>query len=640
MQSLAASASTLAASPQTQVALEAFADGHRELLSREEATTGTDREALVADYRPRYIEPLSPLGIDIQARDVIPANRAGIYLQARYAVTGERPIDSASIDDAGDGSGWSEVHAVLHPVFRDIADRLGVLDLYLIEPEGGYVVHSVKKRPDLGTSLVAGPFSGSGLATAVEQAERTGEGSAVTSDLGYYLPALSTPVGFVASPVFTGERMVGFVVLMYDGAPLNDLLSAGGEWDAAGFPPTGETLLFGRDGRVRTEPRSFVEDPEAHLRLAVETGLSDQEVSVARAAGTTVLLQSVPATTRNAAVAGDTSVTERPNLIGITALSTVSAVPIDGLDWFVLAEIQVDAAEESIDDFTELLIVGVAIIVTLLAFIAVAWASQLVRPIREIGEQLGGDSEDPIRVDVPARSPAEFHELAQTFESMADRIDEQQRLVAETRQERLELLGKMLPPTVAARVAAGQIQSVDDVPQATVAVLVVLGLGELVRADAPDASRQILNQLLADADELAERHQVDRVKVVGDAYFASCGHDRPLIDHAPRMLAFAIDAGEVVRELAADSSSLDVAVGIHSGPVLAGMTGGDRSVFDVWGETVTTAHYLARQAAQGQIVVSEATKTLLPDSVELRSDVSADGTRIWSVASKTVRSRR
>ena len=122
--------------------------------------------------------------------------------------------------------------------------------------------------------------------------------------------------------------------------------------------------------------------------------------------------------------------------------------------------------------------------------------------------------------------------------------------------------------------------------------------------------------------------------MVGDVYFAACGHDRPLIDHAPRAVAFAADAEDAIRAISAHSSADPAAaIGVHTGPLTVGMSGGTRLLYDIWGETVTAAHYLARQAPREAIVVSESTRTLLPDSVETTPMIEGDA---WVVMTTSV----
>lgn len=293
---------------------------------------------------------------------------------------------------------------------------------------------------------------------------------------------------------------------------------------------------------------------------------------------------------------------------------------------------------------------GVAIFIGILAFAAVYWANGIVRPVRQISDRLsdrralreGALVEAPTPLDVPDRSPMEFHRLAYSFESMAASLRAQRAGVAAARAERLGLLRRMLPPTVAQRIADGQVQALEEVPLVTVGVVVVEGMGALVQVGEAAASRELVDELLAEIDALADQHGIERVKVVGDAYFAACGHDRPFLDHAPRLVSFVSDARDAVREIATAAGhnvGLDITAGVHTGAVTVGMTGGTRLVYDVWGDTVTVAHEYARRADHGQILVTDATHALLPETIGGHpvDTPAADGTTIWSIEPATVK---
>jgi class 3 adenylate cyclase len=459
------------------------------------------------------------------------------------------------------------------------------------------------------------------------------------------------PVGAVASPVYQDDVFVGVLATMYDSAPLTAILTADGEWEDAGYPETSDTYLAGPDGTTRSDPRGFVEDPVAFLdAVQAAGGLTDDERAQIEARGTTVLTLNVDDATFHASREDDSDVVIRQTVSGSDVFSTVAPLSSDQVPWWTIAEMDESSARSDVEQFRELLIVGVAIFVVLLAFVAVFWATGIVRPIREIGDRLARRDRldaEPEALNVPDRSPIEFHRLAASFESMAASLRAQRAEVSAARVERLDLLRKMLPPAVAQRVEDGSIQALEEVPQVTVGVAVVVGLGALVEIESGDASRALVDRLLAELDDLAERHGIERVKVVGDAYFAACGHDRPYLDHAPRLVAFASDARDAIHELGATTpDGLDLTAGVHTGPVTVGMTGGARLVYDVWGETVTIAHAVVRRGRSGQILVTETTRQLLPDSIVVEpfddgdpQDVTGiDATfGVWSVEAATVK---
>ncbi len=306
------------------------------------------------------------------------------------------------------------------------------------------------------------------------------------------------------------------------------------------------------------------------------------------------------------------------------------------------------AADSNVISFRQILLVGASVYVLALAFVAVSWSQRFMLPVRLISERLGRralaqPTAEPIApLQIPAGSPAEFHDLADSLKAMGEALREQQDDLADARAERLAVLERMVPPSVAQRVVTGDLDSLEEVPGTTVVVVVILGLGALIESSLTDGDRRVLDELHAELDTIAFEQGLDRIKVVGDSYLAVCGHDRPYIDHASRAVGFAEGVAAAVRTLSRSTQvGLDSAIGISSGPVTVGMSGGSRLVYDVWGPTVATAHTLARAAGAGQIMLTEETRSRLPDEIELRPrDVSwsdpngsdgRPGSRLWTV---------
>ena len=648
----------LALSPATAVAIDAFDRGFRALPDTVDIDATAASEELTAAYQDVYLSTLGPNGLPPSIGDIVPVDPGALYLQTVYSVetvdaeTGEvvigEPADGQSVEirivadpgrlaDAGDATEWSAVHREYHPAYRRIRDDLGALDIYFVEPNDSRIVYSVDKGPDLGTSLVTGPYGGSVLANTVGRVvDDPGAGTAV-SDLSRYDAKPGDVVGVMASPVMDGEDLAGVVAVMYDGAGFTDLLTAATLTndlveDKIDQPEV-DLYLIGADGTTRSDPLAYVTDPVAFLDLSEASGLlSESERTQIEENGTTVLVQPVPGATVTAAETGDEDVTERPSMTGDAVYTTVAPVPFDGVQWYVASEARLAAAETALDDFGNILVVGASLFVIVIAFLGVAWASRLLAPVRTISERLGSIDVDHGPLSIPERSPVEMHHLVSSFDSMAATLDHQQVALALAREERLNLLRRLLPTAVAERLAKGDVDALERVPQASAVVLVVRGLGQLVRAGASRTNRDLVDRLHSELDELAEHHGLDRIKVVGDAYFAACGHDRPFIDHAPRAVTFATDALAAVRSIGtAAGVDLDAAIGVDTGAVSVGMTGGARLVYDVWGGTVSTAHLLARSAGAGTILVSEATHAMLPEEVHTDA-IDVDGLVAWTVS--------
>jgi class 3 adenylate cyclase len=642
----------LAISPEAATAVEDFSAAFDRLADSVTIDAGQLTDDLLAAYDDTYLASGSSTTGPLTVGELVPSEPGALYLQRRFAVetvdveTGQpvvgepaegqiveiRPVDDPGrLEDAGDGTDWSAVHALVHPAYRRVVEELELLDLYLIEPTDARIVYSAEKRPDLGTSLVTGPFGGSVLATTVNAVIEDPAGGSRTSDVRTYGAAPGSNVGVIATPILTNGVLDGVVAMMYDAADLSALLDASSIADESDFSQTADVYLVGPDGILRSDPRSFLEDPVAYLDASEAAGrITAAERAAIEAAGSTVLIQQAPPATLVAGTSGDDSIDRRTSVSGADAISVVRPVGTDAPGWYVVAEVADDDAEQSLLDFANILIVGTSLFVIAVAFFAVAWATRVVRPVRMISDRLGSGDITTDELVIPERSPVEMHHLAESFRSMAATLDARKVSLALAREERLELMRQMLPEAVATRLANGELDSVDDAANASVAVVVVLGLGELVRRNV-GAQHDVVDRLHAELDDIAEANGLDRIKVVGDAYFAACGHDRPFIDHAPRVVAFAASARDAVRAIGREVGvDLDVAVGIHTGSVSVGMTGGARLVYDVWGPTVTTAHHLARRAPAGDLLVSGTTRSMLPDDVECER-IDLDDADVWRI---------
>ena len=133
-------------------------------------------------------------------------------------------------------------------------------------------------------------------------------------------------------------------------------------------------------------------------------------------------------------------------------------------------------------------------------------------------------------------------------------------------------------------------------PHATVAVIVISGLGPLMRSGSADRARALLDRFVEESDAIARQRGLERIRLTGDSYFAACGTIRPHVDHAARAAAFVLDVRELVRDLGDDDRAISITAGLDSGPVTVGLTGGSGLVYDAWGSTVQRAADLARRA--------------------------------------------
>jgi class 3 adenylate cyclase len=186
----------------------------------------------------------------------------------------------------------------------------------------------------------------------------------------------------------------------------------------------------------------------------------------------------------------------------------------------------------------------------------------------------------------------------------------EQILHEQARSERLLL--NVLPEPIALRLKGGADVIADQAPDATVLFADIAGFSSLAAHVAPEALVAFLDGFFSELDAIAARCGVEKIKTIGDAYLAAAGVPRPRADHAPAAADFALEAMSVARRLERpDGEPLRLRVGLHSGPVVAGVLGRSRLVYDLWGDTVNVARCMEAQGVPGSIQISWATRERL-----------------------------
>jgi adenylate cyclase len=128
-----------------------------------------------------------------------------------------------------------------------------------------------------------------------------------------------------------------------------------------------------------------------------------------------------------------------------------------------------------------------------------------------------------------------------------------------------------------------------------------------------------LDHLFSHFDDLAERYGLEKIKTIGDCYMAAAGVPTPRPDHARALALMALDMLEAMRsDDEVGHLGLELRVGINSGPVVAGVIGRKRFLYDLWGDAVNTASRMESQSTPGEIQITRTTYELLKDDFVCR----------------------
>jgi len=185
-------------------------------------------------------------------------------------------------------------------------------------------------------------------------------------------------------------------------------------------------------------------------------------------------------------------------------------------------------------------------------------------------------------------------------------------------QEKAEnLLLNILPRSIADRLKDERQPIADQFPSASILFADVVDFTPWSEPLPPAEVVGYLDHLFSHFDELAERHGLEKIKTIGDCYMVAAGVPTPRPDHARALAFMALDMLEAMRsDEGVGHLGLELRVGINSGPVVAGVIGRKRFLYDLWGDAVNTASRMESHGAAGRIQITRETYQLLADEFE------------------------
>lgn len=270
----------------------------------------------------------------------------------------------------------------------------------------------------------------------------------------------------------------------------------------------------------------------------------------------------------------------------------------------------------------------------LLVMAGVSWFSlQITRPILAIKEAAIRVADGDFRQMAPVMTNDEVGVLAQAFNQMTERLQDlyagweekvmqlelaemsvrkslQELEIEQARSERLLL--NTLPQAIAKRLKVGESVIAEHYEQVTVLFADLVNFTQIAERMPPKRLVEMLNEIFSEFDQLSDRHQLEKIKTIGDAYMVVGGLPEPNPYHGEAVAAMALDMLTVLNAFnARTGETLNLRIGIHSGSVVAGVIGMKKFTYDLWGDTVNLASRMESQGETGRIQLSPVTYELI-----------------------------
>ncbi|HEY9651452.1 MAG TPA: adenylate/guanylate cyclase domain-containing protein, partial [Coleofasciculaceae cyanobacterium] len=196
---------------------------------------------------------------------------------------------------------------------------------------------------------------------------------------------------------------------------------------------------------------------------------------------------------------------------------------------------------------------------------------------------------------------------------ISDRIRAEQALRLEQHKSE-RLLLNILPKPIVEQLKQFQSSLAQQFPEATILFADIVGFTPLSAQMPPLELLNLLNQIFSVFDQLAEKHGVEKIKTIGDAYMVAGGLPVPTDNHAEAIAQMALDMQDAIQQFQAQQGqSFQMRIGINTGPVVAGVIGIKKFSYDLWGDAVNVASRMESSGLPGKIQVTAATKERLQD---------------------------
>ncbi|GBF39330.1 adenylate/guanylate cyclase [Leptospira johnsonii] len=196
------------------------------------------------------------------------------------------------------------------------------------------------------------------------------------------------------------------------------------------------------------------------------------------------------------------------------------------------------------------------------------------------------------------------------------------------REKSENLLLNILPRTIATQLKLDHGVIAERYEESSVLFADIAGFTVMSSTMAPDQVVQMLDEVFREFDDLARRLGLEKIKTIGDAYMVAAGLPERRSDHCEAIFKLAVEMQDLMREkFSIKYNGLALRIGIHTGPVVAGVIGTVKFAYDLWGDTVNTASRMESHGVTGHIQVTEAVYEKLKNryTFELRGELDIKG---------------
>lgn len=378
----------------TIAAMQGFAYEFSQLTASESGLDDGYQKQVADYYRSEFGQEFrAQNGESVGVDRLIPSEENSLVEQYLYIGGNPHPLgEKSELLGADDGSIYSELHKKYHPLYKSFLEKNGYYDIFLVEPENGYIVYSVFKELDYGTSLLSGPYRDTNFAEVFRRALTLKDpNDVVIADFEEYLPSYNAGASFIASPIYDKGHLSGILIFQMPVGRINEIMQTND-----GMGESGESFLVAKDLLMRSQSRFSEENTIIRKRVDTETA----QLALSEKSGAKI----------------------ENDYRGVPALSAFAPLDLDGLDWAILAKIETSEAFEVISQIERGILLVVVISAILLILASVLLNRRITAPLRNAVDFCEEIAEGDLTASIEIHGNDEIGQLLTSMKSMRDKL--------------------------------------------------------------------------------------------------------------------------------------------------------------------------------------------------------------------------
>ncbi|MBI4894824.1 MAG: HAMP domain-containing protein [Candidatus Aenigmarchaeota archaeon] len=371
-------------------------------------------------YQNELLTRLNPnLDVVKTPDDYWPTYRKTIIQQYRYIADNPNPTGKKEdMVTRPEGTSYDVAHAKYSPIFKSYVHKFGFYDIFLVDMQG-FIVLTDFKEVDFSTNLLDGRYKDTSLGKAFRAALATEDHNFVyLSDFEPYDPSYADAASFIGTAIFDGDEKIGVLLFQTPVNEINRVMTSGEKWSETGFGRTGETYIIGQDYKMRSVSRFLIQDKDGYLKLASNSGTSDDTIGKIEKLDTTILLQEVRNPATEDALSGNSGNRIVRDYRGIDVLNAYTPLDIPDVNWAIIAKIDKSEAFSSINQlaFNSAMIgLTACFIVIVISFLV---SSSVSRPIVKLKDTANDIARGKMNTKMSVFRKDEIGDLARSLDDM------------------------------------------------------------------------------------------------------------------------------------------------------------------------------------------------------------------------------